>query len=133
MLPPLREHMEDLYEICIFLMAMLDSSRTFDKELLEEMHKYLWRGNLINLYAFICRLSEQDNLSTACIRKLLYECNTTVSNECDPNILDTAIYNNSLTIDRIQRVLDKHRGNKTLAAEELGISRTTLWKRLKEH
>jgi transcriptional regulator with PAS, ATPase and Fis domain len=35
--------------------------------------------------------------------------------------------------DHIQRVLDRHRGNSTAAARQLGISRTTLWRKLKEY
>ncbi len=34
--------------------------------------------------------------------------------------------------DHIQRVLESHRGNATAAARHLGISRTTLWRKLKE-
>ncbi|MDD5217572.1 MAG: sigma-54 dependent transcriptional regulator, partial [Candidatus Omnitrophica bacterium] len=33
---------------------------------------------------------------------------------------------------KIQEALDKNRGNKTQTARELGISRTTLWRRIKE-
>ena len=35
--------------------------------------------------------------------------------------------------EHIQRVLDVHRGNATAAARQLGISRTTLWRKLKQY
>ena len=35
--------------------------------------------------------------------------------------------------EHIQRVLSLHRGNATTAARQLGISRTTLWRKLKEY
>jgi transcriptional regulator with PAS, ATPase and Fis domain len=35
--------------------------------------------------------------------------------------------------EHIQRVLDRHRGNSTSAAKQLGISRTTLWRKIKEY
>jgi transcriptional regulator with PAS, ATPase and Fis domain len=35
--------------------------------------------------------------------------------------------------DHIQRVLSRHHGNSTAAARQLGISRTTLWRKLKEY
>ena len=35
--------------------------------------------------------------------------------------------------EHIRRVLDLHRGNATAAARQLGISRTTLWRKLKEY
>ncbi len=35
--------------------------------------------------------------------------------------------------DHIQRVLARHRGNATAAARQLGISRTTLWRKLREY
>ena len=35
--------------------------------------------------------------------------------------------------EHIRRVLDRHRGNATAAAKQLGISRTTLWRKLREY
>ncbi len=35
--------------------------------------------------------------------------------------------------EHIQRVLGRHRGNATAAARQLGISRTTLWRKLREY
>ncbi|HEX9020124.1 MAG TPA: helix-turn-helix domain-containing protein, partial [Nitrospirota bacterium] len=35
--------------------------------------------------------------------------------------------------ERIRAVLAMFQGNKTLAAKHLGMSRVTLWKRIKEH
>jgi len=35
--------------------------------------------------------------------------------------------------EHIQRVLALHRGNATSAARQLGISRTTLWRKLREY
>jgi transcriptional regulator of acetoin/glycerol metabolism len=35
--------------------------------------------------------------------------------------------------EHIQRVLDRHQGNATAAAKQLGISRTTLWRKLREY
>ena len=34
---------------------------------------------------------------------------------------------------KIQSALAKFKGNRTLSAKELGISRVTLWKRIKEY
>jgi len=36
-----------------------------------------------------------------------------------------------VNLDDIRVALSMHKGNRTLAAKELGISRVTLWKRLK--
>ena len=35
--------------------------------------------------------------------------------------------------EHIERVLARHRGNATAAAKQLGISRTTLWRKLREY
>ena len=35
--------------------------------------------------------------------------------------------------EHIRLVLARHRGNATLAARQLGISRTTLWRKLKQY
>jgi DNA-binding NtrC family response regulator len=35
--------------------------------------------------------------------------------------------------EHIQRVLARHRGNATSAAKQLGISRTTLWRKLRQY
>ena len=35
--------------------------------------------------------------------------------------------------DRIRAALDAHRWNRVAAAEALGMSRTTLWRKMREH
>ena len=47
-----------------------------------------------------------------------------------------ALYTNKIKdveIELIRNCLNKHNGNRTRASKELGISTTTLWRKLKQH
>lgn len=132
-LPPLREHINDLHQISIFFMAMSGIVRVLHEDVLAEMQRYSWRGNLNGLYSFLCRWGEQKHMSHSQIKRLLHQCNVDDSEPETHQEAPSALVNKQvLKADRIRNALDKHSGNKTLAAQELGISRTTLWKILRK-
>ena len=105
--------------------------REFEDKALDLLMKYEWPGNIRELenvieYAFVRSNTESiihasklpDNI------RFIQDTNRTWQNDK----ITSDNLENSLLLD----VLEKHRWNKSKAAKELGIGRTTLWRKLKE-
>lgn len=135
-LPPLRERREDIpLLIEAFISRIRLKSRksisTMDEKALERLVNYDWPGNIRELinaieYAFV--LCQGDEI---------------LENHLPPGITGRSRYPlakpqkksgaGSAGKEAILEALKKTSGNKTEAAAILGISRVTLWKRLKEY
>lgn len=99
----------------------------------EKIKMLQWKGNLIQLNAFCERLvitSQKRVVDEARIQNLY--------SELYPHIRETkgedklVIYKSPEAVE-LGDVLEKHHGNRELAARELGISTTTLWRRMKKY
>ena len=135
-LPALAERREDiplLAEAFINRIKLKTSKEIsgISKEAMEIMMAYSWPGNvreLINAleYAFVL-----------CPRGLLapeHLPGTLLSGSGEPRVASPARARGGLSREereRIREALDQARGNKTEAARILGVSRVTLWKKLK--
>lgn len=141
-LPPLRERTEDIPALTRYFIK--EKSKTIGKniknisnEALVRLSSHPWPGNVRQLENIIERsvvLCESKILDTDIIIEVM---------RGDPNFLtegkqntysgipeDEGLLKNA-EVEIIKRVLDETKGNKNLAAEKLGISVTTLWRRLK--
>ncbi|MBV1757422.1 MAG: sigma 54-interacting transcriptional regulator [Dethiosulfatibacter sp.] len=122
-IPPLREREDDINILAKAFLKKLRADLTekeimtiLDNPLIREYH---WPGNIRELSNFIERIS------------VLYEKNTDPA----PLIWKTIKKPSPLTLeypnlDEIHQVLKEVRGSKTEAAKRLGISRTSLWRKL---
>ena len=133
-LPPLRERLEDVPELLQYFLqktaaTMGRPTPQIPVPILQSFTKYSWTGNvreLANLAERLVAVSDdlgnipKDEIELAC-SQLKYSTGTGI----DLNRLD------DLETDAILRVLQDVNGNKKKAAEKLGISVTTLWRRLK--
>lgn len=131
-IPPLRERTED---IPLLLDIALDrfnkrygkNIRGYSSEALEIFFKHGYPGNvreLLNVVeqaVILCRNGEigAEHLPAAFAKSVrhLSEAASSSSDQCPKKLL--------------AEVLERHKGNKTLAARELGVERTTLWRRMK--
>jgi transcriptional regulator with PAS, ATPase and Fis domain len=132
--PPLRERMEDIKPLSIyFLHKHLPSAHKnitgFTKEAMEIFMNYSFPGNVRELENLIERaiILEKGPLITA----------NSLPHSIQVLHIDTLDSGRVMTIDEIvkeyaEKVLKMLGGNRTKAAEMLGISRTSLWKILKE-
>lgn len=133
-LPPLRERVSDIPLLSKFFLSNFKQkyqkpSLKIDKETLQKLKNYSWPGNIRELQHAIERaviLSEGDNLSVSDF----------LLPQAEGNSLDQArleSYNlEEIEQWAIRKVLAKHGGNISRAAEELGLTRATLYRRMEK-
>ena len=156
--PPLRERAGDIpFLVSHYLqkIAYVNGTeiRRPSPQALELMGSYQWPGNvrqLINALEHCSVTAEGDTIEVSDLPKyLLNEEEAKVDKKSSNNnrgdamdVSDPRNYlfheekakacKNTLEREKIQAALSLHKGNKTLAAKHLGMSRVTLWKKLKE-
>ncbi len=142
-IPPLRERKDDIYELVLFFLEL--KSKTLNKKtpklsqnIIEKLVNYDWPGNVRQLENLIERcivISNEKEINDEILSEALF-ITPSYKPIKDKNISESA--NNSIDVlknienDTIKKVLQETNGNKKLAAEKLGISVTTLWRRLKK-
>ncbi len=127
-LPPLRERKEDIPELIKkFLTAYRPSLKKKEIDIVAGQHQFLaydWPGNVRELANVVERFA------------VLYN----GEKESIPVLIEAFFNKQRLTksseqkeeIREIRKILEEVNGNKTEAARRLGISRTTLWRKLKK-
>ena len=125
---PLRERGKDVIALARFFLerhaARLNRRLKFTPKALEVLTKYNWPGNIRELQNIIERMLA--TLKGATIDTRMVRAHLADQHEGD---LRTQLQN--VELDEIRRALVLSRGKHTEAARILGISRSTLWRRLK--
>ena len=133
-IPPLRERKEDIIPLSRhFLKKHIQSAkkdiRGFTREALEVLKAYSYPGNVRELEniierAVILEKTQYIRAESLPVSMQLFKIETV-----SPDSIKTV---DELTREYALKILDLVDGNKTKAAEILGISRTSLWRILKE-
>ena len=144
--PPLRERREDIgllasYFLDRVMRAQGKTGMSFSPEAMETLEHYDYPGNvreLENAIEHAITLSEGPVLTTSDlpvslrVGRMLPD-HATPAGAAGPLGERDGWSLAEVERDHIQRVLARHRGNATAAARQLGISRTTLWRKLREY
>ena len=127
--PPLRELIDDIPLLATHHLKRI--SITNDKDIkrmtspaLEVLKNYKWPGNvrqLINALEYAAVTCKSDAIDVADLPDYVFQDDTMGKNE------------RLVEQDKIHSALVMYKGNRTLAAKHLGISRVTLWKRIKDY
>jgi len=125
--PPLRERREDIPLIALHYLRKISSVnnkeiRSISPSAMEILMDFPWPGNvrrLINALEHSAATCKSDTLEVLDLPDYLTYEKKTETNE------------SRIDIEEIRSTLSLYKGNRTLAAKHLGISRVTLWKRLK--
>ncbi|MHB8834091.1 MAG: sigma-54 interaction domain-containing protein [Candidatus Methylomirabilia bacterium] len=125
--PPLRERVEDIPLIAMHYLRKISAVnnkeiRSISPAAMERMKAFPWPGNvrrLINALEHAAAACKGDAIDVQDLPDYLVYENRRVLAEGSTNQ------------DEIRSVLALYKGSRTLAAKHLGISRVTLWKRLK--
>jgi transcriptional regulator with PAS, ATPase and Fis domain len=129
-MPPLRERIED---IALFANSFLDRYRLrykkpflkFSKKALQLLQRNTWPGNIRQLEHCIENaviLSESNVIGANDLH---------LTEKSDLKIQSANYYDNEKIL--INQTIQKSEGNLSLAAKELGIARTTLYRKIKKH
>ena len=144
-IPPLRNRAEDIpllatYFLTEFASSLNRPSLSLDDEVLAYLLKYPWPGNVRELRNVIERcvnICKGDVITAATLpEEVLFsrEIHTTpLPVEKNGSALSQAMDFNSfemLEAERIRQSMIRHKGNKTAVAQELGMTRATLYRKL---
>jgi len=135
--PPLRERRDDIIPIAKHYMAVYSQkyggkNHVFSPEAEKALHDYDWPGNVRALLHAVERavILSEDELIEPVDLQLDYSDVTTRSNiAVAPTILNL----DYLEKDTIQKALNKHGFNISRAANELGLTRASLYRRMEKH
>ncbi len=133
-IPPLRQRREDIEPLCKFLLGkhLPDTNKKikgFTPEAMKLLKGYSFPGNVRELEniverAIILEKEEQITVDSMPRSLAMFQFETV-----EPGNIKTI---EELNKDYVERVVEMLGGNKTKAAEALGISRTSLWRIIKE-
>ncbi len=133
-IPPLRDRREDIAPLCAyFLEKHLPSSRKkitgFTKEAMEVLMHYSYPGNVRELENIVERAIILEKTGLLTPESLPQTLKMFQIETIEPDKIKTL---EELSKDYAEQVIEMLGGNKSKAAEMLGISRTSLWRILKE-
>lgn len=131
--PPLRERVEDIPMIALHFLKKISrvnkkDIRRVNSQAMELIENYRWPGNvrqLINSLEHSVITCKGDTIEVADLPEYIFREHKAMEKETQADV-------NHLDREKIRSTLLLFKGNKTLTARHLGISRVTLWKKLKE-
>ncbi len=132
--PPLRKRKEDIILLAkhfakVYSDKYLKPKIDFDKGAIQKLLEYHFPGNVRELQYIIERAIIMSDNNILCAEDLIFS-----PIESKPNIEETDVTTLSLVEkNTILHVLDKHNGNITKAAKELGLTRTALYRRMNKY
>ncbi len=132
-LPPLRERREDIGQFAAAMLRRFASSSVqplqWKPEAIDTLTRYEWPGNIRELQNTVERLvavCRQDLISPELVIRMMRDDDEETGNlEVLSPVVGSA--------DELHQALAKTRGRLKEAAALLGISRSTLWRRMKSH
>jgi DNA-binding NtrC family response regulator len=133
-IPPLRDRIEDIPLLANYFLKQYNKKykkniKEISSQTYKKIEHYAWPGNVRELQHSIERaviLAETNILQPSDFQL------TTISGKADEVELDN--YNlDEVEKTIIQKVMKKYRGNISNAAKELGLTRTSLYRRMEKH
>jgi PAS domain S-box-containing protein len=136
-LPPLRNRHEDLEHILNTAIKsyceVYSRYHVLTKGAIKILMEYPWYGNLIQIESFCERMiltATHRVLDEIFIQNLLNDLYPIIHQQNSREKI--VVYKNQEAL-AISEILEKYNGNRTQAAQELGISKTTLWRHMKKY
>src|SRR6516164_213370 len=126
-LPPLRHHIEDLRELVPFFLARLSQQGrlTCSPEAMQLLLRHSWPGSTEQLWQVLKQVVQRRRAGAIMPKDLPPECWTVSRRLLSPL--------ESIERDAIVKSLQDHDGNKVRAAEALGMSRATIYRKIHEY
>ncbi|MFQ5648621.1 MAG: sigma-54-dependent transcriptional regulator [bacterium] len=133
-LPPLRERQDDIPMLLDFFLEVYSkkyqkAKKRVNASALKKLQKYKWPGNVRELQHAIERAVIMSDSQVLQPHDFFFSM---------PESREQGLVFDTLNLDEverivIQKVISKHEGNISKAARELGLTRTSLYRRLEKH
>lgn len=125
-IPALRHRIEDLDELVPFLLAELTRGADvrLDSEAMRQLSKMAWPGNVAQLRSVLAEVVTRQRSGVIGVDKLPASCRSVTRRRLTQM--------ESLERDAIVRSLAENAGNKAVAAESLGMSRATIYRKIRD-
>ncbi|HEY0687880.1 MAG TPA: helix-turn-helix domain-containing protein [Kribbella sp.] len=125
--PPLRHHIEDMHKLVPNLLARVSrgSNLSISPAALAQLMRLPWLGNVEQLRRVLLRISQRRRAGVIELDDLPGECRATSRRRL------TQL--ESLERDAVVKALVIHRGNKDKAASDLGMSRATIYRKIRDY
>ena len=126
-IPPLRHHIEDLHELVPFFLARLSQHGRLScsAEAMQLLLRHNWPGNSEQVWQVLKHVVQRRRAGSIKPKDLPPECWTVSRRLLNPL--------ESMERDAIVASLLDHNGNKVRAAEALGMSRATIYRKIREY
>jgi DNA-binding NtrC family response regulator len=140
-LPPLRERLEDIPLLANHFLLYYSKKynkdvKTISEPAIKRMEKYQWPGNVRELQHALERAVIMSSGSVLQPDDLFFSSGATTSQPTeaeDANVMLEQFKLEEVEKILIRKVLKKHDGNITAAASELGLTRSSLYRRLEKY
>lgn len=125
--PPLRHHLEDMHKLVPHLLGRLNRGNqlSISSSALAQLMRLPWLGNVEQLRRVLLRVAQHRRSGTIQLDDLPGECRATTRRRL------TQL--ESLERDAVVKALVIHRGNKDKAASDLGMSRATIYRKIRDY
>ena len=135
-IPPLRDRLDDIPLLANHFLNMYDRKyqknvRTISEAAMKVLQKYYWPGNVRELQHAIERAVIMCNSQVLNPEDFFFSAGTTRAE--DSNVMLEDYHLEEVEKILIRKVLKKHDGNITQAANELGLTRSSLYRRLEKY
>jgi transcriptional activator for dhaKLM operon len=139
-LPPLRDRPRDIPLVAERILArftrQLGYQVSLSPEVMDVFRKYAWPGNIREMEAVLGRAATQ--IGGAGVIGLAHIPNTVRLMETSPQKTHPSLQVKVSSLNEMERetislMMQMYRGNVSRMAQVLGISRTTLWRKLKQY
>jgi transcriptional regulator with PAS, ATPase and Fis domain len=136
--PPLRERPEDIVALAKHFLAQGGSGFTFSPDALRVLQSYSWPGNVRELQNVVGKITVSapgPEIRTCEVQQEITKAPTNDSGPVESTPSDTRLYSleAQLKAQAIEKALEKTGGHRGQAAVQLGISRRTLSRKLREY
>jgi DNA-binding NtrC family response regulator len=132
--PPLRERPEDIAALAEHFLSQESNGQKFCQESIHALQNYSWPGNVRELQNVVKRLCVACFDQEISVLDVCAELGNADSEEHDPvSSPATPKPLESVEADAIKKALEQTGGHRGMAAEQLGISRRTMSRKLKEY
>lgn len=138
-IPPLRERKEDISVLAVHFLNLLNQRlnknvKFISREVFDLLTSYHWPGNIRELQNVMERainITLGSTISPSSLPKNISSPNKNNLNNLNNNLSETPLkeYEKQLIVS----LLEKHNGNRAKVAKILGVSRTTLYRKIDEY